>query len=148
MNSLIMSLFGSKIESYIGVDIGAHGLKLVELKKTKGRPQLWTYGIADRNLDIHVSSAADKPVEELLTKHKISASPKAAELPSALFGNDKRIAEYAELLQLLAKKARVQGRRVTSSLPVSQVFHTIINLPKVEEKEIDHLVRAETAKLL
>lgn len=143
-----MSLFGPKIESYIGVDIGAHGIKLVEFRKTKGRPQLWTYGIVDQNLDIHVLAVKDKPVEELLIEHQLTSSQKQTESPFALIIDDRRIAEYAELLKLLAKKARVQGRRVISSLPVSQVFHTIINLPKVEEKEIDHLVRAEIRKLL
>ena len=39
-----MSLFRKK-DSYVGVDIGANGMKLVELHKAKGRAQLWTYGI-------------------------------------------------------------------------------------------------------
>lgn len=55
---------------------------------------------------------------------------------------------YGQLLKDLLKKAKVIGRRAASSLPVSHVFHTIINLPKVPEKEIDTLVRAEITKVL
>lgn len=51
-----MSLFGgNKIDSYIGVDIGAEGIKLVELRATKGRPQLWTYGITEEVITIHAT---------------------------------------------------------------------------------------------
>jgi len=32
----------AKEKSYLGVDIGAHGIKMIELKNTKNRPQLWT----------------------------------------------------------------------------------------------------------
>jgi len=52
----------SKEKSYLGVDIGAHGLKIVELKNTKNRPQLWTYGILEQKLDIHLHNAEEKNI--------------------------------------------------------------------------------------
>lgn len=120
-----MSLFGEKIQSYIGVDIGAEGIKLVELRATKGRPQLWTYGLAQEKMAIHANtlSAADEFSAE-------------------------RADHFGLILKDLVKKARVTGRRAASSLPVSHIFHTIINLPQVPEKDIDRLVRAEVAKVL
>ena len=60
-----MSLF-SKSEAYLGIDIGAHGIKLVELHKFKGRPQLWTYGIAEQELDIHLPEVHEKSPQEIL----------------------------------------------------------------------------------
>ncbi len=144
-----MALFGKKTESYLGVDIGAHGIKLVELRKTKDRPQLWTYGIVERELDIHISAKGEKQIGELL-EEKTGVSPlepKEEDLDKSFF-QDKRIDEYAELLKVLMKDAKVQTNRATSSLPVSQVFHTIINFPKIEKKEIDEIVHAEIDKLL
>lgn len=136
-----MSFFSKKMESYLGVDIGAQGIKLVELKKNKSRPQVWTYGIVDKNLDIHVGSSPDKGIEEL------SGMEKKAEEDVTAF-EDARVDEYAELLKELMVRSKVQTKRATSSLPVSQVFHAVINFPKVEEKELDQLVRAETTKMI
>lgn len=147
-----MGLFGNKFETYIGVDIGSHGMKLVELRKNKGRPQLWTYGIVNQNLDIHVALSPEKNVNELLPSNVAPILPKDQSLDAAralsLYSDQKRIDEYAKILAFLMKKAKVHGRRATSSLPVSQVFHTIINLPKVEQKEIEGLVHSEVAKML
>jgi len=44
-----MGLFSSSPtqESFIGVDIGYAGMKLVELKNEKGRARLMTYAYAD-----------------------------------------------------------------------------------------------------
>ena len=47
-----MSLFSPKSNGYLGVDIGADGIKLVQLNKTKGRPQLWTYGMVKEKMNI------------------------------------------------------------------------------------------------
>lgn len=138
-----MSLFGgNKIESYIGVDIGAEGIKLVELRATKGRPQLWTYGIAEENLTIHANSE-----HGIATLAPSAQGGKKIETIKDEFGPE-RADYYGQLLKDLLKKAKVVGRRAASSLPVSHIFHTIINLPKVPEKEIDRLVKAEITKVL
>jgi len=146
-----MGLF-SKQESYVGVDIGAHGIKLVELRKNKGRPQLWTYGILDRGLDIHIPITHEKDVDELLheddlTYKKEDAKNFSPAIQEAVM-KDGRVDEYAKLLKTLLKKVKVQTKKATSSLPVSHVFHAIINLPKVETKEIQGIVKAEVSKML
>lgn len=146
-----MSLF-SKQESYIGVDIGAHGIKLVELKKTKGRPQLWTYGILDKELDVHLPTSVDQSVLARTHSAPVPMDQKSPALaPTSMRDfilNESRIGVYANLLKTLAKEARVSGKRVTSSLPVSYVFHAILNLPHVEEKELPRIVEAEVAKMI
>jgi len=140
-----MSIFGNK-DAYLGIDVGAGGIKLVELHKTKGRPQLWTYGIAEETLDIHIPES-DKTPEELVheedpTKKK---KKKDEDLPQI---DDPRVDKYAELLKALLKEAKVTTKNATASLPVSYVFHTVVNLPYVEDKEIDHIVKAEIKKML
>lgn len=149
-----MSLF-DKTESYLGVDIGAHGIKLVELHKTKGRPQLWTYGMLDKNLDIHLSELKEKSIENLTHQSDVryedkkdKTNHKEPTTIQELIMKDTRIDEYAQLLKLLIKKAHVKSTRVTSSLPVSQVFHAILNLPYVEDKQIESIVKAEIAKMI
>ena len=146
-----MGLF-SKHESYVGVDIGANGIKLVELRKNKGRPQLWTYGILDRGLDIHIPMTHEKDVDELLHEDDLTykkEEPKnfSPSMQESII-KDERVDEYAKLLKALLKKTKVQTTKATSSLPVSHVFHAIINLPKVGSKEIQGIVKAEVAKML
>lgn len=127
-----MPLF-KKVESSLGVDIGAGGMKLVELRKTKNRPQLWTYGILDQPLDVHAPVSTSVPED-----------PKQARITPV----DPRVTSYAELLRTLVKESRVTTKHVTASLPVSQVFHAVVTLPPVPEKEIEYHVRAKVTKML
>ncbi|MBI2989667.1 MAG: pilus assembly protein PilM [Candidatus Magasanikbacteria bacterium] len=145
-----MGLFGTKKESFLGVDIGANGIKIVELHKSKERPQLWTYGIVEQGLDIHVLRA-EKTAGDLI-EERTGSRPKqnnsgALRRDTSLI-EESKVQEYARLLTYLVKKSKIQARRATSSLPVSEVFHTIINFPKMDKKHRDDLVKAEIAKLL
>ncbi|MBT3419364.1 MAG: pilus assembly protein PilM [Candidatus Magasanikbacteria bacterium] len=145
-----MSLF-KKEESYLGIDIGAGGMKLVELKKTKGRAQLWTYGILDKPLDIHPVAGAslqkDKTPEDLLHR-EIEPKKKKKKNESAPRIDDPRVDLFAGYLKELMKKTKASGRKVTASLPVSHVFHAGITLPIVDEKEITHHINAKVKKML
>lgn len=152
-----MSIF-QKTEGYLGVDLGAGGIKMVELHKTKGRPQLWTYGVAHQVLDIHpqaswhaVESSAQVPNLQKAKSNTVptSTAKKAAPAISLLSPDDiSRTTEYAHLLKVLADQSKVTTRRVTASLPVSQVFHAVITLPVIDEKEIDAHVKAKAQKML
>ncbi len=146
-----MGLF-SKQESYIGVDIGAHGIKLVELKKTKGRPQLWTYGILDKELDVHIPNISVSGTTGKTTAMPMPMDQKSSSIaPTSVRDfilSESRINEYADLLKILVKEAKVSGKKVTSSLPVSYVFHAILNLPNVEEKELPAIVEDEVSKMI
>lgn len=149
-----MSVF-QKTEGYLGVDLGAGGIKMVELHKTKGRPQLWTYGIAHQALDIHpqITFRANTSVAPNLQNAKPVAPQATAKknepMPSLLSPEDvARTTEYAQLLKALAERSKVTTRRVTASLPVSQVFHAVITLPIIDQKEIDTHVKAKAQKML
>src|SRR3989344_2071146 len=138
-----MSLFKKNV-SALGVDIGAGGIKLVELRQAKNRPQLWTYALVDESLDIHVKMTTDKTAAELMAR---AGGTQKQEMMTADLA-DPRIEKYAQLLKLAAESAKVTSRRVTASLPVSSVFHAVINLPKVPERELAHHVQAKVTKLL
>lgn len=147
-----MELF-QKRDSYLGVDIGAHGIKLVELRKTKSRPQLWTYGVLRHPIDIHplvddrgVSTTDTSSLNQtaVLPFQQQASSRKQA--PPAL--DETRIDEYAALLKEVVKQSKAVSKRATASLPVSHVFHAVITLPKVDQKEIEHHVLAKVKKML
>jgi len=141
-----MAIFGKK-ESYLGVDLGANGIKLVELRKTKGRAQLWTYGMISEPLDIHVKY--EKSAEELLLdQHSTSIKTQTKKSPEPIAMDDPRIDKYAKMLKELLKATKVSTKRVTASLPVSHVFHSLITLPPVEKKDVIHHIEAKVKKLL
>ncbi len=146
-----MGLFSSK-EAYLGVDIGADGIKLVEVHKQKGRPQLWTYGVSHKKMDIHLKKLTEDSLD-------VSTSPMPSTLGAvpmmkkestslSLSLSDPRIEEYARTLKDLLKQSKVTTKRVTASLPVSYIFHTVITLPPVPEKEVTHHIEAKIKKLI
>lgn len=148
--SITMSLF-HKTESFVGVDIGAYGIKVVELKKKEQRPQLWTYGMADANLDIHV--LVQKPVTQIGADDRprppaMAPTPAAAVKQEITSVERERIDRYAALLKQVLTAARVETTRAVASIPVSQVFHTVITLPPVNPKELEHHVNAKVKKML
>ena len=149
-----MSLF-SKENGFLGVDIGAYGIKIVQLNKTKGRPQLWTYGIVDGAIDIHLPDFSDKSPEQLSQEGKMLGSStfqtngEKKDTPLIYGESDPRVDRYAEILMRLMKEARVTTTLATASIPVSHVFHTIVTLPKVEkESDIQTYINAELKKVL
>ena len=147
-----MSVF-QKVEAHLGVDIGAGGIKLVELRKVKGRPQLWTYGYANRAMNIHEQFlSTEKTPEELAAEKRTkllgtSSVTKEVDVAGPAF-DERLIQEYGTLLKTIAQKSRVTTKRATASLPVSQVFHAIVTLPRVDKKELDFHVRAKVKKIL
>ncbi len=114
-----MSLFGGpKKSSYLGVDIGSHSVKVVELANEKGRAKLMTYGYSER-----------KPGEGGVP---LLDDPKAA-------GN---------LLAVVCKKAGATSTRAVAAIPVSNLFSTIIAVPRRgTEKELKPLIDSQIAKL-
>lgn len=114
-----MSFFGgNKTHTYLGVDIGTSGLKVVELSNEKGRAKVMTYGYSERQPGQPVFSPFDDPK-----------------------GTGERLAE-------LCKKAGVKGTKVMAALPLPSVFSTIVSVPKRKhEKEMQPLVDAQVSKL-
>lgn len=114
-----MALFGSSKTSYLGVDFGSGGVKLVELMNEKGRARLVTYGYVER------------PPSEMAAKYL--DDPKGT----------------AELLKKMLKKARTTTRKAVSALPIASVFSSIISVQKAAKKEeMEEAVRWQAKKLI
>lgn len=115
-----MGLFTSSADkaSYIGLDIGYGGMKLVELRNEKGRARLVTYAYANMPSD-----SLDKSML-----------------------ND--TAGSADVLKQMLAKARTTTKKVAAALPLSSVFSTVLSVPSVDEKEVKDLAMAQVRKLL
>jgi type IV pilus assembly protein PilM len=113
-----MQLFGSKSLSYLGVDIGNAGIKIVELKNENGRPRLVTYGYADF------------PVSSTINKHQETET------------------EVASLIKKVCSGAGVTTNKVIAALPNFSVFSSVISLPQMKKNELDQAVLWEAKKFV
>lgn len=116
-----MALFGgSTKKGYIGVDIGAGSIKLVELVLEKGQQRVMTYGYTEQPN----KAKSDKPLIEEQKK-------------------------AAELITKVCKKSGVESVKVVSALPLSKVFSAVIRVPRVkDEKDLKPLIEAQARKLV
>lgn len=140
-------MFGfGKPQSYLGVDLGAGGVKLVELRNEKKRPVLFTYGFTRASNDIHqLLFKQESSLPENTTFKPVDATAVAAPVVKV---DQERIAEYAAMIKAVCKEAKTQSKVAVASLPVSSVFHAIVTLPIVKREEFDRILKAEIKKLL
>lgn len=134
-----------KPKSYLGIDVGAGGIKLVELRQEKKRPVLFTYGLTSEKQDVHkLSIKKDLNISDLIKKDASNISEKA--VPDNT--GDKQVEKYADTIRAVCKAAKTISKTATVGLPVSSVFHAVVTLPVVKKEEIDHILKAEVKKLL
>ena len=114
-----MGLFGGKkSRGFLGVDIGASSIKIVELAQEKGRAKLMTYGYAELPPSAAGGSFFDQPKQT------------------------------GDLLIKVIKSANVKSTQAMSALPTTNVFSTILSLPKVKDKkQQEAVIDAELSKL-
>jgi len=114
-----MGLFGKKKpKSFLGVDIGASSIKIVEFESKKGRATLLTYGYAE----LPSMEAGDTMFED----------PKAT----------------GALVARVWKEAGCKSTSAMAALPTSNVFSTILSIPEVKDKKLRQAaVDAEVEKL-
>ncbi len=141
-------MFFSKPKSFLGVDIGAGGIKVVELHKEKNRPVLFTYGFTAGRQDVHdlvQSITVNKTSGDL---NLTTGTDKSKSTNVGPLMDNAKINEYASVLKEVCKKARTVSKTAVVSLPVSSVFHAIVNLPQVKKNEFEPILKAEIKKLL
>lgn len=112
-----MGLFSSP-SGYLGIDIGNHSIKIVELRNEKGRPRLATYGFSDQKLDITKTDSAEMQ------------------------------AKTAKIIQEICKEAKTKSVKIVASLPSFSVFSSIISLPKMSKKDLVSAIRWEAKKVI
>ena len=138
-------MFLSKPKSYLGVDLGAGGIKIVELRQEKKRPVLHTYGLTSDLQDIH-TLFKQKSFNQT-ENFGITALPTEAVVAKSSLDMAKA-EKYANLIKAVCVGAKTISKTAVVSLPVSVLFHAVINLPPMKKEELDKVLRAEVKKLL
>lgn len=137
----------SKPASFLGVDLGSGGVKIVELKKEKNRPVLFTYGLTRDPQEVHRLVEKKELTAEMLTENKKFSEVK--EKQQQIFQIDQTQIEYfAGLIKEICSAAKTKSKIAVASLPVSSVFHAVVTLPVVKKEEFDRILKAEVKKLL
>lgn len=113
-----MGLFGGKPQSYLGIDIGSSGVKLVEISREGGRPRLYTYAYTDRAADSLQSNLVDQADST------------------------------AELLKKMLREAKAKSRRAVAGLPGSAVFSSVLSVPALPPKELAAHIESQAGKLI
>lgn len=105
-------------DQYLGVDIGTSSLKIVEINKFKGRPNLLTYGAISLGKDIIRSEAGE--VEERITE---------------------------SLIQIFAT-CGAKTKKAFASLPGFSVFTSMLKIPAMKEEEMSSAIKWEAKRYI
>ncbi|HCR52646.1 TPA: hypothetical protein DIV48_03335 [Candidatus Kaiserbacteria bacterium] len=120
--SLLDSLFGKKEKSVLGVDIGSSSLKVVQLRKEKGKAVLETYG------------------ELALGPYGGSEVGQATNLSAE---------QITETLKDLLREAKVTTKNCAVSIPFARSLLTLVELPyRADPKEQKTVIELEARKYI
>ena len=111
-------MWKTKKSSYLGIDIGSAGIKIVELKNQDGRPRLLTYGFAQEKIDIINNDSVEM-------KNKV-----------------------AGLITKICEQARTTSTKTIAALPSFSVFSSIISLPYMNKKELNKAIYWQAKKFV
>lgn len=104
------ALFGGET-NYFGLDIGTTGIRLVQLKKSGGKPVLVTYGSIDVPAGIMMSDSMADHVK------------------------------VANLVKQLVSDTKVGTKNVVAGLPADKVFASVITMPHLSDSELAKAIR-------
>jgi len=112
-----------KSKSTLGIDIGTSSIKVVQLKQEESRFELETYG------ELSTFGYLERLNETFQT-----TSLKTLE------------AVTKEMLRVLIEKSKATAKSVVMAIPVFSSFVSIIELPKMAEKELAQAIKFEARK--
>lgn len=118
------NLFGSKQETFIGLDIGTSSIKVVELSSDNGRPKLENYGILENLTFTGTLPQAPLPVSGML--------------PTGIF-----YGQAVPMTRHLFAKAEMGKNKVSVAAPIVSSFLTVMSLPPMSEEELAGAIQFE-----
>ncbi len=133
-----------KQNSFLGIDIGAAGVKVVELRKEKGRPVLFTYGLTLDRPELFAALARRTAPITAPTAMKTAVEQSTSPASDA----NKLIDELAGLVRGVCNQARVRSNTAVVSIPAARVFHALVTVPIAKKEELNRMLEAEIKKLL
>lgn len=105
--------------SFLGIDLGAGSIKLVELRNEQGRPRLVTYGM----YEVPVGSVHDNNWSQ-------------------------RREQAVSIIKKLIEQTNAQSRLVVSALPTFEVFSSLLTVPALEKEALKNAIRLEAKKVV
>lgn len=123
MQLIKMFFFKKKPKSFLGIDVGASAVKIVELNEEGGRRKLTNYAIA--------------PLADYLEKTEIHPNGKFPDISHK---------EIAKVIRESVKEAKIVVRDAYFSIPVYSSFSILIDFPDIPEKEIAAAIPLEARK--
>lgn len=121
LDSFLKNFSKSKSPSVIGIDIGSASIKVVQLKRQKGRAVLETYG------------------EIALGPYANTQIGRSTKLPAA---------KIAEALTDVMREASITTVDSAISIPMRSSMVSIIRLPKMADKQMGQMVPIEARKYI
>ena len=121
MSFFTKSIFSAAETSVIGIDIGSSSLKIVQVKKKKGKAVLETYG------EIGLG-----PYNKLATGQIVNMSPQ----------------ETSVVIQDLMKEAEITSIKGGMSIPLKLSLVSVIEIPPVAESELATVIPLEARKYI
>ena len=114
-------IFSTKERVVLGIDIGTSAIKIVELKKSKGKAVLSTYG-----------SLALGPYSGLEVGRSTNLSA------------NKTVEALTDILQ----EAKTQSRRGGMAIPFSSSLMSLVELPNLDQKQLESMIPIESRKYI
>jgi len=121
LGDTLSSVFSQKGTSVVGIDIGSSFLKVVQLKKKRGKAVLETYG------------------ELALGPYAGLSIGQATSLPPE---------KISEALLDLFKEANVTTRESGMAIPLGNSLLSILNMPAIDEKQLRKMIPIEARKYI
>ena len=113
-----MSLFSKKTKGHLGIDFGAGGIKVVQLREINGRGSLFTYGFSE-------FAPEETGLDYLENPERAGA-----------------------LLKQICAKAKVTTTSACAALPIPAVFSAVLSLAPMPKKDLPQAVQWEAKKLI
>lgn len=105
-------------KSFLGVDIGTSGIKVVQLERFQRQPKLVTYGYAESHFDVVRDQSEELQVH------------------------------VAQTLSQVLAQSRVTSNMAVAALPTFAVFSSIITLPRMPKHDLATAIRWEAKKFI
>ena len=121
LNNLLSSLFSKKGQSVLGIDIGSSAIKIVQIKKKRGRAVLETYGelALGPYAGIEVGRSTSLPKEKII-----------------------------EALRDILREAKTTTVSCGIALPLSSSLISFITIPHVPDKQLSEVISIEARKYI
>ncbi|MBU3669078.1 MAG: type IV pilus assembly protein PilM [Candidatus Taylorbacteria bacterium] len=121
MSNFLQNFFKAPDESVVGIDVGSSSVKVVQLRKKKGRAILETYG------------------ELALGPYAGFSVGQATNLPAE---------KIAEAIKDVLREANVTTVSAGVSIPFKSSLVSLIELPKVDQKQLQEMIPMEARKYI